>query len=89
MVCSRRKSAISATPPRPGCAIREAVEQGDLDPFRYESYLKLEDEIEELDRRRKKRQMYTERRAKRDHRVKARNLADRIDHDKEQNPERY
>ncbi len=72
-----------------GCAIREAVEQGDLDPFRYESYLKLEDEIEELDRRRKKRQMITDRRAKRDHRVKARNLADRIDYDKEQNPDRF
>ncbi len=72
-----------------GCAIRDAVEQGDLDPFRYESYLKLEDEIEELDRRRKKRQMITDRRAKRDHRVKARNLADRIDYDKEQNPERF
>jgi len=72
-----------------GGAIREAVERGDLDPFRYESYLKLEDEIEELDRRRKKRQMITDRRAKRDHRVKARNLADRIDYDKEQNPERF
>lgn len=72
-----------------GCAIRDAVEQGGLDPFRYESYLKLEDEIEELDRRRKKRQMITDRRAKRDHRVKARNLADRIDYDKEQNPERF
>lgn len=72
-----------------GCAIREAVEQGSLDAYRYESYLKLEDEIEELNLRRKKRQMVIERRAKRDHRVKARNLADRIDYDKEQNPERY
>ena len=72
-----------------GCMIREAVEKGLLDEARYESYLKLEDEIEELNRRRKKRQMVIERRAKRDHRVKARNLADRIDIEKEQNPERY
>ncbi len=72
-----------------GCAIREAVDSGELDVFRYESYLKLEDEIEELNRRRKKRQILVERRAKRDNRVKARNLADRIDYDKEQNPERF
>ncbi len=72
-----------------GCAIRSAVESGELDAARYESYLKLEDEIEELTQRRKKRQMVLERRAKRDNRVKARNLADRIDYDKEQNPERF
>ena len=72
-----------------GCAIREAVESGELGQERYDSYLKLEDEIEELNKRRKKRQMITERRAKRDNRIKARNLADRIDHEKNQRPERY
>ncbi|MFT5882660.1 MAG: ribosome biogenesis GTPase [Crocinitomicaceae bacterium] len=72
-----------------GCAIREAVESGELDTDRYDSYLKLEDEIEELNKRRKKRQMITERRAKRDNRIKARNLADRIDYDKDQKPDRY
>lgn len=71
-----------------GCAIRASVENGVLDAFRYESFLKLEDEIEELQRRQKKRKILVERRAKRDHRVKARNLADRIDYEKEQNPER-
>ncbi|GAA5494278.1 ribosome biogenesis GTPase [Rubritalea squalenifaciens DSM 18772] len=72
-----------------GCAICAAVESGELDERRYESYLKLEDEIAELKRRRKKRQMLTERRAKRDHKIKARNLADRIDHEKRERPERY
>jgi len=72
-----------------GCAIRSGVEDGSLDAERYESFLKLEEEIEELKRRQKKRQMLVERRAKRDNRVKARNLADRIDYQKEQNPERF
>ena len=72
-----------------GCAIRASVEDGSLDVGRYESFLKLEEEIEELKKRQKKRQILVERRAKRDHRVKARNLADRIDYDKEQNPERF
>ncbi|WP_026292684.1 ribosome small subunit-dependent GTPase A [Rubritalea marina] len=72
-----------------GCAIRAAVESGDLSVDRYESYLKLEDEVKELNKRREKRQMVTERRAKRDHRIKARNLADRIDHQKRQNPHKY
>ena len=72
-----------------GCAIRSGVEDGSLDVERYESFLKLEEEIEELKRRQKKRQILVERRAKRDNRVKARNLADRIDYQKEQNPERF
>ncbi len=61
-----------------GCAIREAVKNGTLDPARIASFLQLDDEIEELRRRQKKRQINIERRAKRDHRVKARNLNDRI-----------
>lgn len=72
-----------------GCAIRAAVEDGSLDAERYESFLKLEEEIEALKKRQKKRQMLVERRAKRDHRVKARNLADRIDYQRDQNPERF
>lgn len=72
-----------------GCAIRSAVEDGRLEVGRYESFLKLDEEIEALKKRQKKRQILVERRAKRDHRVKARNLADRIDYDKEQNPERF
>lgn len=69
-----------------GCAIREAVESGELAVERYEGFLKLDEEIAELKRRLKKRKMTVERRAKRDHRIKARNLADRVDYDNEQNP---
>jgi ribosome biogenesis GTPase / thiamine phosphate phosphatase len=61
-----------------GCAIRTAVSEGKLDPARLDSYLRLDEEIEKLRRRKKKRRINTERRAKRDHRVKARNLNDRI-----------
>ncbi len=70
-----------------GCAIRAAVEAGSLDAERYESYLRLEEEIEELNKRRKKRQMATERWAKRNRKVKARNLADRIELEKEERGE--
>lgn len=69
-----------------GCAIREAVENGTLDPERYEGFLKLDEEIAELKRRLKKRKMTVERRAKRDHRVKARNLADRVEYENEEDP---
>lgn len=61
-----------------GCAIRTAVDQGKLDPCRHEHFLNLEREIAELQRRAKKRRMAVERWAKRDHRIKARNLEDRI-----------
>ena len=70
-----------------GCAIRAAVESGELDEGRYEGYLKLDEEIEKLKRRQQKRTMISDRRAKRDHRIKARNLADRIDLDKDQDPD--
>jgi ribosome biogenesis GTPase len=30
----------------PGCAVKEAVQRGDVSPERYASYLKLRDEIE-------------------------------------------
>lgn len=77
--CSHRKDA--------GCAIREAVEQGRLDDGRYQSFLNLEDEIAKLQKRAKKRQMAVERWAKRSHRVKARNLEDRIQLEKDERGE--
>ena len=70
-----------------GCAIRVAVENGELEVGRYESYLKLEEEIAKLEKRQKKRRQLSERRAKRDHRVKARNLADRIDLGRDDDPD--
>ncbi|MEQ8821634.1 MAG: ribosome small subunit-dependent GTPase A [Sumerlaeia bacterium] len=36
----------------PGCAIREAIESGELEPSRFDSYLRLQDERAEADRRR-------------------------------------
>jgi len=67
-----------------GCAIRNAVEQGTLDPARYESFLNLENEIEALRKRAKKRQMAVERWHKRNHKIKARNLVDRIQLEKDE-----
>ena len=61
-----------------GCAIRSAVEDGSLDPARHQSYLNLENEIAALRKRAEKRRMAVERWAKRKNRVKARNLEDRI-----------
>ena len=72
--CSHRKDSK--------CAIRAAVDAGTLDPARYENFLELENEIAELRRRSEKRQMTVERWAKRDS-VKARNLADRIQLEKD------
>jgi ribosome biogenesis GTPase len=67
-----------------GCAIRLAVKEGRMDVERLESFLRLDDEIEELRYRIKKRQMAVERWAKRDKRVKARNLNDRIQLEKDE-----
>ena len=72
--CSHRKDAK--------CAIRAAVETGTLDPARYENFLNLENEIAALKKRAEKRQMAVERWAKRNS-VKARNLADRIQLEKD------
>jgi len=33
----------------PGCAVKQAVERGDVSPERYASYLKLRDELEEAE----------------------------------------
>lgn len=70
-----------------GCAIRAAVEAGSLDPERHQSFLNLETEIATLKRRAKKRSMAVERWAKRNHRVKARNLDDRIQLEKDERGE--
>ncbi|NQX00048.1 ribosome small subunit-dependent GTPase A [bacterium] len=64
------------------CAIRAAVEAGTLDLGRYENYLNLETEIAALRKRSEKRQMSVERWAKRNS-IKARNLADRIQLEKD------
>jgi len=77
--CSHRSDAK--------CAIRIAVEGGTLDAARYESYLNLENEIAALRKRAKKRQMAIERWAKRNSRVKARNLNDRIQLEKDERGE--
>ncbi|MFM2168378.1 MAG: ribosome small subunit-dependent GTPase [Verrucomicrobiota bacterium] len=72
-----------------GCAIRAAVEAGTLDAARYEGYLKLEEEIAELRKKRKKRQMTVERVFKRDHKIKARNREDRRDIERNLRPSRH
>ncbi len=69
-----------------GCAIRIAVESGTLDAERFEGYLKLDEEIEKLRKRKKKRQITVERRAKRDRKVKARNPSDRADLERDLKP---
>lgn len=61
-----------------GCAIRQAMANGTLDSGRLDGFLKLDDEIEKLRSRRKKRQITIDRRAKRDD-FKLRNPADRKD----------
>lgn len=48
-----------------GCAVRAALEAGELSPERFEGFLKLDDEIAKLLAGRKKRQMNIERRSKR------------------------
>ncbi len=72
--CSHRRDAK--------CAIRAAVAAGQLDSARYENFLNLETEIAALKKRSEKRQMAVERWAKRNS-VKARNLNDRIQLEKD------
>lgn len=72
----------------PGCALREAVEGGELDEERYSHFLHLEEEIAELLKRQKKRQMNLERATKRNRKVKARNYNDRVEWEREQDPNR-
>ena len=69
-----------------GCAVRAAVESGELSADRYNGFLKLDDEIAALQKQSKKRQMTVERRAKRDVKIKARNRNDREDQARELRP---
>ena len=73
--CSHRQDA--------GCAVRPAVDDGHICGRRHESFLNLESEIAALKKRAAKRQMAVERWAKRNNRVKARNLNDRIQLEKD------
>lgn len=70
-----------------GCAVEAAVVSGRLSQARLQSFLGLDDEIKILRKRQKRRKMASEKWAKRTHRVKARNLADRISLEKEQRGE--
>ncbi|MGJ8653381.1 MAG: ribosome small subunit-dependent GTPase A [Opitutaceae bacterium] len=54
-----------------GCAIREAIESGELSKERFINYLKLDFELERLTRRRKKRQITIGRRNRRELKSKA------------------
>ena len=69
-----------------GCAIRTAVEEGRLDQERHLGYLKLDEELAKLRKRKKSRQMTVERRTKRDHKIKARNRSDRVDYESDLRP---
>ncbi len=71
-----------------GCALREAVKREEISEERYLNFLNLEDEIQKLVKRQKKRQMNMERAQKRDKKVKARNYEDRLDIERDQNPNR-
>jgi ribosome biogenesis GTPase len=64
-----------------GCAIRAALAAGQLDVRRFESFQKLEEEIEKLQASRKKRQMTGDRHARRAQQSKSRKYADRRDRD--------
>jgi ribosome biogenesis GTPase len=68
------------------CAIRQAVADGRLEQERYNGFLKLDAELAQLGARTKTRRMTEERRSKRDHKIKARNRADRIDIERDLKP---
>ena len=78
--CSHRKDA--------GCAIRAALESGELSLERYEHFLNLDAEIAELERRNQKRQMTLERVQRREKRTLLRNRQDREDHLRDLHPNR-
>ncbi|MDB6029476.1 MAG: GTPase EngC [Verrucomicrobiales bacterium] len=69
-----------------GCAIRAAMEKGELDSKRFNGFLKLDEEIEKLRTRRKKRQMLVDRRTKRNHKINPRNASDRLEMERNMNP---
>src|SRR5690606_28255165 len=49
----------------PGCAVKAAAEAGDLDAARYESYVKLDEEREALDKRQEERALLEQKRQSR------------------------
>ena len=57
-----------------------------LEQERYNGFLKLDAELAQLGARTKTRRMTEERRSKRDHKIKARNRADRIDIERDLKP---
>ena len=57
-----------------------------MDEERYPGFLKLDAELAKLRARTKTRRMTVERRAKRDHKIKARNLVDRRDIEQDLKP---
>ena len=78
--CSHRRDA--------GCAVRAALESGQLSPARYEHFLHLDREIADLERRAQKRQMNLERVTRRAKRHTLRNKQDREDHLRDLHPNR-
>lgn len=70
-----------------GCALQAAVAEGRIEEGRLRNFLNLEDEVARLQARAEKRRIAGERRARRSHRVKARNLADRIELEKDERGE--
>ncbi|MCE9609094.1 MAG: ribosome small subunit-dependent GTPase A [Chthoniobacter sp.] len=71
-----------------GCAIRAAMAGGTLSAARFAGFLKLEDEIEELQLSRKKRQMTGDRHIRRSQQNKARKYAERRDQEHDHEPPR-
>lgn len=69
-----------------GCAIRAALAAGSLDNARFLGFLKLDVEIEELRRNRKKRQMTFERRARREQHARAKRFTERRHRDADHDP---
>ena len=69
-----------------GCAIRAAITAGKLTQARYESYLRLEDELSELHRRVKQREQTGTRRAKREQQREDRKFSARKFRDQEDEP---
>ena len=78
--CSHRKDA--------GCAIRAALESGQLSPERHEHFLNLDAEIEALEQRAEKRRMNLERVTRREIRNTLRNRQDREEHRDNLHPHR-
>lgn len=64
-----------------GCAIRAAIDAGTLSMDRFANYLKLDEELEKLSKRRKKRQLTISRRARREMKSKSEKYSKKHDID--------